>query len=447
MDNKISGYGREQSGQALSREVDPALPEDREYREVVGILYEKLEEIKEHFIVIGWCLNHIKKNGWYLKEGCRDIYQFAECKFHLSQPTASRFMALCREFSAGNDSAELDMKYKDFSYSQLSEMLPMDPEQRQEVTPGMTVREIRSMKKEWRLQTLEAISEGKHAPVGQGDTVYATSHMDNAAGKDGGQSRRLLGFHNGKERRAWIEDVEAWGLWYEDEKIGARYYKYDFPDGSRLTAVKYRCTCPPFMKGNPTKYRDQIEADGSYYGEATYRMAFSEWYWDRHGDECRKYFEHPTIGISALAEFLKEIPDWEREESDNSEEAYVSNEYILKEFDPDHPEGAETYAGKRYARFYKRNGYIPKFFNAKSCKEVKHSAPTLATGCGGSGSIGSILFFDACNEIEFLVNDKGLDLEEAYRMVSKVLRVAEPGERKKAEELLETGRMGGYGSA
>lgn len=109
-------------------------------------------------------------------------------------------------------------------------------------------------------------------------------------------------FRNNEQRKAWIEDVEAWGLWYEDHNIQARYYKYDFPDGSRLIAVKYRYTCPPWMKND----RRFSEADGSYK-DAHYHMIYSEEYKKSHKYEYENYYVHSTVSISALVEFIKEI--------------------------------------------------------------------------------------------------------------------------------------------
>lgn len=49
----------------------------------------------------------------------------------------------------------------------------------------------------------------------------------------------LPNFRNDDQRKAWIEDYKAWGLWYRDEHIDVNYYKFDFPNGSRLVAVEY----------------------------------------------------------------------------------------------------------------------------------------------------------------------------------------------------------------
>lgn len=46
-------------------------------------------------------------------------------------------------------------------------------------------------------------------------------------------------FKNNDQRKEWLRNYQAWGLWYEDKNIGARYYKYDFDNGARLIAEEY----------------------------------------------------------------------------------------------------------------------------------------------------------------------------------------------------------------
>ena len=46
-------------------------------------------------------------------------------------------------------------------------------------------------------------------------------------------------FKNNDQRKEWLRNYQAWGMWYEDKNIGARYYKYDFGNGARLIAEEY----------------------------------------------------------------------------------------------------------------------------------------------------------------------------------------------------------------
>lgn len=44
---------------------------------------------------------------------------------------------------------------------------------------------------------------------------------------------------NNDQRKEWLRNYKEWGLWYTDEHIGARYYKYDFENGARLIVEEY----------------------------------------------------------------------------------------------------------------------------------------------------------------------------------------------------------------
>ncbi|MFR5150278.1 MAG: hypothetical protein ACLTER_12605 [Ruminococcus sp.] len=44
---------------------------------------------------------------------------------------------------------------------------------------------------------------------------------------------------NNDQRKEWLRNYKAWGLWYTDEHIGVGYYKYDFANGARLIAEEY----------------------------------------------------------------------------------------------------------------------------------------------------------------------------------------------------------------
>jgi ParB-like chromosome segregation protein Spo0J len=44
---------------------------------------------------------------------------------------------------------------------------------------------------------------------------------------------------NNDQRKEWLRNYKEWGLWYTDKHIGARYYKYDFENGTRLIVEEY----------------------------------------------------------------------------------------------------------------------------------------------------------------------------------------------------------------
>lgn len=49
----------------------------------------------------------------------------------------------------------------------------------------------------------------------------------------------LPSMKNNDQRKEWLRNYKAWGVWYEDKNIGVKYYKYDFENGARLIAEEY----------------------------------------------------------------------------------------------------------------------------------------------------------------------------------------------------------------
>lgn len=125
-------------------------PELIGYQDSLDIISEELHRTRRSFVKIGWYLKHIREKEMYKTENYANIYELAADKFNLSQPTATRFMNICEQFSINHDSPELDEQYIEFSMSQLFEMLPMKQDEMNQITPDMTVTQIRDFKKKGR---------------------------------------------------------------------------------------------------------------------------------------------------------------------------------------------------------------------------------------------------------------------------------------------------------
>lgn len=98
---------------------------------------------------------------------------------------------------------------------------------------------------------------------------------------------------NNDQRKAWIKDYKAWGLWYRDENIDVNYYKYDFDNGSRLIAEEYlqRESSWENKKYDQVYYHLVQKNKRKYRSDATY-------------DEK---FNHSSTGESEIVEYLKQI--------------------------------------------------------------------------------------------------------------------------------------------
>lgn len=132
-------------------------PEQLGYHDSIEIIKDESLKVQKSFVKIGWYLKHIRDNELYKENGYDSVWECAADQLGYSQSTASRFINICEKFSKDHNSPELDTKYAGFDKSQMIEMLPMEPEQLDKVTPDMTVKQIRDIKAEGK--ELKEVSE------------------------------------------------------------------------------------------------------------------------------------------------------------------------------------------------------------------------------------------------------------------------------------------------
>lgn len=102
---------------------------------------------------------------------------------------------------------------------------------------------------------------------------------------------------NNEQRKAWLSDYKDWGLWYEDEHIGCKYYKYDFENGARLIAETYLVPKSKYTDGYEACYLHLVggpnppQAGNGCCGK-----------WQRH----ERYNRYPS-SETELVEFLKYV--------------------------------------------------------------------------------------------------------------------------------------------
>ena len=106
----------------------------------------RLRSAARDVIAVGYFLKNIRDNQLYQEAGYGNIWDYAAGQFGFSRSTASRYMARNDKFSKGGNSPIMDERYQDFSKSQLQEMLSLDEEQLEQVTPDMTVKQIRELR-------------------------------------------------------------------------------------------------------------------------------------------------------------------------------------------------------------------------------------------------------------------------------------------------------------
>ncbi len=77
---------------------------------------------------------------------CANFFNYCEVYFGLDKSQVSRYMNIVAEF--GDDLRGFKDEYKEYSYSLLTEMLSLTPEQRKKVKADWTIKQIREYKKE-----------------------------------------------------------------------------------------------------------------------------------------------------------------------------------------------------------------------------------------------------------------------------------------------------------
>nr|DAO54201.1 MAG TPA: Protein of unknown function (DUF3102) [Caudoviricetes sp.] len=352
-----------------------------------SFIKSNLVSAAQNVIAIGYYLKHIRDRQLYREAGYESIWDYASDRFGLSKSTTSRYISRNDKFSKGGNSPVLDSHYQDFGKAQLQEMLSLNSEQLEQVTPDMTVAQIREMRKpkevpyyplEWQMEITEflepeePVQEPPEAPVsfqmdvseltpeepeeiatsqqeepeeadeeltdlellrgmlekekGYLEEMIKVNEMEPLPQKLLQQKKILVGalagmlcdleepepeepeqpplplMRNNDQRKEWLRNYKSWGLWYEDEHIGCRYYKYDFDNGARLIAEVYD-NYSPFGK---TDYESSyLHLVGGPEPDEHPSGAYGRW----SGHE--RYNRFPN-SETELVEFLKSIQKGER---------------------------------------------------------------------------------------------------------------------------------------
>ncbi len=137
-------------GEEEVRVVQPDNPVPMWYENITldeaeRFIASNLRSAVRNVIAIGYYLKNIRDNGLFREAGCENIWDYAWERFGFSKSTASRYMTRNDRFSRGGNSPILDEKYRDFNKSQLQEMLSLTDSELEQVTPDMTVRQIREI--------------------------------------------------------------------------------------------------------------------------------------------------------------------------------------------------------------------------------------------------------------------------------------------------------------
>lgn len=210
-----------------------------------GYIKTDIADIKKRYINLGFHLNEALTMKYYEDFGFVDFYEFCEKNFQMEKSAVSRSINLWKEFADCDERSNsrklwINEKYAEYNYSQLCEMLSLDEKKRKEITPNMTVKQIREMKKEWKQKdTSKKVAKTEVATSQQKQVVIEESEQGLVESTEQIVQPELPAMKNNDQRKEWLKNYREWGLWYRDEHIDVNYYKYDFSDGSRLIVEEY----------------------------------------------------------------------------------------------------------------------------------------------------------------------------------------------------------------
>lgn len=368
-------------------------------------LHNEMRQIKKSFLSIGLTLKHVRDNKLFLQDNTgnfKNVYEWAFAKFEMKKAKTVRYIEICEKFPINLETIELEGRYKDFEYSHLVEMLPMNNELREMIKPGMSVTKIKDIRKEYGKKTVLAqkCSEFSGSLTNPEDMDEISDIVDMVP-------IDLPVFESDEDIREWLLAPEKWygGLWYTDENIEANYYKFDFENGCRLIAVEYKYSLPLNRLDSPDEHQHIKEADGSFCGEPYFHLIYSEEYLrssDLYYQQAERHFTHQTISVECLTEFIRKMQEVDVYSENNDYAEPIPGQMditLLLDMDQDE--------------------VIP---SADSISIIR------AYNLEGSAVLGEILD---------VVNDQSLDASIIDKKVVELLDSASPDERVRIESAME----------
>ena len=248
---------------------------------VLTLLEQATEEIKsciknirQNFFKLGVMLSAIKDSediktifNWKLGRECKNVYEYAEQEFKLSKSTTANLMGIVKRF--GNLNKSLKKEYEPYLYTQLVEMLPLTSEQLELVSPDMSSREIKALKKIGLKQNSEIVQA-----LGQNSEVEE-------------KAADPLGYYlkNDEQRLDFVRNYTRWRLWLQVPELNLKFYRCDLNNGDYLLVTESEenvlkdCESYDWYYNYRISYDFRIVKQGTskHYGYSKYGVNDSEY--------------------------------------------------------------------------------------------------------------------------------------------------------------------------
>ena len=108
-------------------------------------------DLKKRYIALGFHLDEFNCNKYYMDFGYDNLIDFCLDNLDLEKTMVSRIMGVWQRFAKKNGLIRtmfIDDNFADYSFTQLTEMLPLPDDKLKMITPSMTCKDIRDFKKD-----------------------------------------------------------------------------------------------------------------------------------------------------------------------------------------------------------------------------------------------------------------------------------------------------------
>ena len=160
-----------------------------EYHTLDSAIKQVMRRSAGDAVMLGYLLRRMMDEKlWASQYSSLDAYLREE--LHMDYTMACRFEAINQKYSVGGHSKDIDAKWEGYSQGVLIEMLNMPPELEEKVTPDMTVRQVREVKRQAREKKVKerAAEDGRKESVSDALTeIREKGSMGNKAEPDGGE--------------------------------------------------------------------------------------------------------------------------------------------------------------------------------------------------------------------------------------------------------------------
>ena len=243
-------------------------------RASIGYIESDVMDIKKRYVTLGFHLYEMDQCRYYEDLGYENLYECIEANFAMDKSAVSRCIGVWKAFAAvdgdGSRKMWVDDRYKAFSYSQLTEMLPMSERDRYRISSDMSVKKIREVKQRLKekksSENMKPVVEQEKDKISargtrvnvREDDVVATSQLEDAVKDqpveivaDQSDQQRQPDFpdmKNMQEREDFVNTYKDWKIWCRNDLTEEVFYRYDLPDGAAIVVKVFPYIIPCWSK-------------------------------------------------------------------------------------------------------------------------------------------------------------------------------------------------------